>query len=91
MIKNLGFDERFGFHFYDLDLCRQAEQRGIRTGTWPISVVHESGGNFGRAGRLPHLPGEVGPMSSVRVLQRDDMKPGLLMDIFSSMAVFLAC
>lgn len=45
--KNLWFDERFSFHFYDLDLCRQAEQRGIRIGTWPISVVHESGGSFG--------------------------------------------
>ena len=40
------FDERFDFHFYDLDLCRQAEAKGLKMGTWPISVVHESGGNF---------------------------------------------
>ncbi len=41
------FDERFDFHFYDLDLCRQAEARKLTMGTWPISVVHESGGDFG--------------------------------------------
>ncbi len=44
--KGLRFDERFEFHFYDLDFCRQAEQAGLRMGTWPISVVHESVGNF---------------------------------------------
>lgn len=45
--KGLKFDERFTFHFYDMDFCRQAEQKGMRMGTWPISVVHESGGSFG--------------------------------------------
>lgn len=45
--KNLRFDERFTFHFYDLDFCRQAELLGLSMGTWPISVVHESGGGFG--------------------------------------------
>lgn len=45
--KGLMFDERFTFHFYDMDFCRQAEQKGMKMGTWPISVVHESGGNFG--------------------------------------------
>ena len=43
----LRFDDQFEFHFYDLDFCRQAEQQGLRMGTWPISVVHESPGNFG--------------------------------------------
>lgn len=43
--KNLRFDERFGFHFYDLDFCREAEQKGVRMGTWSLSVVHESGGD----------------------------------------------
>ncbi len=43
----LFFDERFDFHFYDMDFCRQAEQKGLRCGTWPIAVMHESGGNFG--------------------------------------------
>ena len=41
------FDERFDFHFYDLDLCRQVEARKLTMGTWPISVVHESSGDFG--------------------------------------------
>jgi hypothetical protein len=43
------FDERFEFHFYDMDLCRQAELRRLRMGTWCLSVVHESGGAFGDA------------------------------------------
>jgi hypothetical protein len=42
----LEFDERFDFHFYDLDFCRQAEVKNLRMGTWTISAVHESGGNF---------------------------------------------
>ncbi|HWV18543.1 MAG TPA: glycosyltransferase [Rhodocyclaceae bacterium] len=44
------FDERFTFHFYDMDFCRQVEQKGLRMGTWPIAVVHESGGNFNSPG-----------------------------------------
>lgn len=44
--KSLRFDERFEFHFYDIDFCRQAENAGLRMGTWPISVVHESAGGF---------------------------------------------
>jgi hypothetical protein len=44
--KSLRFDERFDFHFYDLDFCRQAEGLGLTMGTWPISVVHESPGGF---------------------------------------------
>lgn len=45
--NNLFFDESFDFHFYDLDFCRTAEQRGLRMGTWGISVMHESEGAFG--------------------------------------------
>ncbi|MEB3840441.1 MULTISPECIES: glycosyltransferase [Pseudomonas] len=41
------FDEQFPFHFYDMDFCRQAERNGLSMGTWPLSVVHESGGAFG--------------------------------------------
>jgi len=40
------FDEQFEFHFYDMDFCRQAELKGLKMGTWPISVVHESAGAF---------------------------------------------
>lgn len=45
--KGLRFDEQFAFHFYDMDFCRQAELKGLRMGTWPLSVVHESSGSFG--------------------------------------------
>lgn len=48
--NSVRFDERFKFHFYDLDFCRQAEQAGLRMGTWPISVVHQSAGNFASDG-----------------------------------------
>ena len=47
--RGLQFDERFHFHFYDLDFCRRAEQLGVSKGTWPISVIHQSGGDFGSA------------------------------------------
>lgn len=51
LVKNhLRFDEKFKFHFYDMDFCRQAEVRGISMGTIPLSLIHESGGNFGSEG-----------------------------------------
>ena len=31
----------------DLDFCRQCLERGLRIGTWLISVTHASGGAFG--------------------------------------------
>jgi GT2 family glycosyltransferase len=40
----LRFDTRFDFHCYDLDFCREAEQRGMVMGTWPLAVAHESAG-----------------------------------------------
>jgi hypothetical protein len=43
------FDERFDFHFYDMDFCREAERKALRMGTSMISVVHESAGAFGSA------------------------------------------
>ena len=43
----LRFDPQFAFHFYEMDFCRQAELKGLRLGTWPISIVHESGGAYG--------------------------------------------
>ena len=55
----LSFDEQFKFHFYDMDFCRQCEQKGLRMGTWPISVIHQSGGSFGslawQAARVRYL------------------------------------
>lgn len=44
--RSVLFDERFAFHFYDLDFCRQAELQKLRMGTWPIPIVHESGGSY---------------------------------------------
>ncbi len=38
------FDPAFGFHFYDTDFCRSCEQAGLRMGTWPIALTHESKG-----------------------------------------------
>jgi len=45
--RELRFDERFAFHLYDVDFCRQAETRGLTMGTAPIGVMHESEGSFG--------------------------------------------
>lgn len=38
--SGLRFDEQFTFDLYDLDMCRQAELRGLTMGTVPISVIH---------------------------------------------------
>jgi GT2 family glycosyltransferase len=43
------FDPRFDFHFYDLDFCRTARQKGLRIGTWPIAVTHQSLGSINDA------------------------------------------
>lgn len=42
----LQFDTRFSFHFYDLDFCRSARKAGFIMGTWPIDLIHASGGSF---------------------------------------------
>ncbi len=44
--RGLSFDEAFDFHFYDMDFCRQAEQKGVRMGTAAICMVHESIGKM---------------------------------------------
>jgi GT2 family glycosyltransferase len=44
------FDPHFNFHFYDMDFCRSARQHGLRLGTWPICLTHQSGGAFGTRG-----------------------------------------
>jgi GT2 family glycosyltransferase len=40
------FDARFAFHCYDLDFCRGATAKGLRLGTWPICLTHQSHGEF---------------------------------------------
>lgn len=49
--KGLRFDPRFAFHFYDMDFCRCARQSGLRLGTWPICLTHQSSGAFDKAWR----------------------------------------
>ncbi len=44
---DIRFDSRFDFHFYDMDLCRQFEAKGLTMGTWPIGVIHQSVGPIG--------------------------------------------
>jgi GT2 family glycosyltransferase len=44
--RDVAFDPRFRFHFYDLDFCRRARQQGLRLGAWPISLTHQSVGSF---------------------------------------------
>lgn len=39
------FDTRFSFHFYDMDFCRTARESGLKLGTWPIALTHQSGGS----------------------------------------------
>ena len=41
------FDKRFKFHFYDMDFCRTAREKGLRLGCWPIALTHQSEGVFG--------------------------------------------
>jgi GT2 family glycosyltransferase len=41
------FDPRFDFHFYDMDFCRTARAKGLRLGTWPICITHQSAGTGG--------------------------------------------
>lgn len=44
--KGVLFDPRFDFHFYDMDFCRTARKQGLRLGTWPVCLTHQSGGDF---------------------------------------------
>jgi GT2 family glycosyltransferase len=49
LARNMLFDPRFDFHFYDMDFCRSARQASLRLGTWPIAITHQSDGTFGSA------------------------------------------
>lgn len=44
--KKVTFDPLFRFHCYDIDFCRSADEAGLKIGTWPISLIHGSTGNF---------------------------------------------
>jgi GT2 family glycosyltransferase len=45
--RQVRFDPRFAFHCYDIDFCRTASEKGLRLGTWPIAITHDSGGAYG--------------------------------------------
>lgn len=45
--KKVLFDPQFDFHFYDTDFCRTARAQGLRIGTWPIALTHQSDGAYG--------------------------------------------
>jgi GT2 family glycosyltransferase len=45
--RGVRFDPRFAFHCYDIDFCRSAGDKGLRLGTWPIAITHDSGGAYG--------------------------------------------
>jgi GT2 family glycosyltransferase len=44
--RGVRFDPRFRFHCYDIDFCRSAAQLGLRVGTWPVSITHDSAGSY---------------------------------------------
>ena len=44
--RGVRFDPAFAFHFYDLDFCRAAIQGGLKLGTWPVCITHQSRGSF---------------------------------------------
>ena len=44
--RKVRFDERFQFHFYDLDFCRTCVAHGLKIGTWPIALGHASRGGY---------------------------------------------
>jgi protein O-GlcNAc transferase len=41
------FDPLFDFHFYDVDFARSVRAAGLKVGTWPIALTHQSDGAFG--------------------------------------------
>ena len=47
LASGVRFDPVFDFHLYDLDFSRSAIGRGLKLGTWPLSVTHRSPGGFG--------------------------------------------
>jgi hypothetical protein len=47
--QGVRFDEQFQFHFYDLDLCRQARESELRLGIVRLDCIHQSGGSFGHS------------------------------------------
>ncbi len=47
--RGVAFDPQLGFHLYDLDFCRSAQQAGLKLGTWPLALTHASNGTSVRS------------------------------------------
>lgn len=45
--NRIRFDPTLAFHFYDLDFCRACTKSGLVLSTWPVDIIHGSGGSFG--------------------------------------------
>jgi len=45
--KEVYFDQRFDFHFYDLDFCRTARSKALQPGTRRIPITHARYGGYG--------------------------------------------
>ena len=43
---NIRFDPQFDFHLYDVDICRQFENKKLSCGTCDLTIVHQSSGNY---------------------------------------------
>lgn len=52
--SGLRFDERFKFHFYDMDFCRQAEAMNLKMGTIPLPITHASSGSIDENWRVAY-------------------------------------
>jgi len=63
------FDPLFDFHFYDMDFCRTARAKGLRLGTWPICMTHQSLGAFGVAATPVRLLHGGGFLRAARALR----------------------
>jgi hypothetical protein len=48
-LSKISWDESFEFHFYDLDLCMQANTAGIRMYVTLLNIEHDSHGSYGNA------------------------------------------
>jgi hypothetical protein len=44
--KNVRFDSKFKFHFYDLDFSRTCEEKGLTLGTIMLAICHAGKGNM---------------------------------------------
>jgi hypothetical protein len=52
--QGVAFDPKFKFHLYDMDFCRSARDKGLRIGTWPVMLTHQSAGAFGSPSWTEH-------------------------------------